>query len=80
MPSSEDKMIDFHISRLKDKQVDVLLRTIEELERLGAKASRALPALEQLFKTSPDPNVKAAAKRAGYNIFMKSKEDGEDTV
>jgi hypothetical protein len=77
MVSSEDKMINFHISRLKDKQVDVLLRTIEALEKFGDKAERALPALEDLYKSATDPEVKAAAQRAGRTIFLKVKEAGD---
>jgi hypothetical protein len=74
--TSEEKMIEFHISRLKDKQPDVLLRTIQELVNFGAKAERALPALEALYKSSPDPNVKEAAHRAGRTIFFATKNGG----
>ncbi len=80
MASSEDKMIDFHISRLKDRQAEVLLRTIEELLKFGAKAERALPALEAVYKSATDPNVKEAAHRAGRTIFFATKSGNEGAV
>ncbi|MBZ0314847.1 MAG: hypothetical protein K8L91_00405 [Anaerolineae bacterium] len=80
MASSEDKMIDFHISRLKDRQAEVLLRTIEELLKFGAKAERALPALEAVYKSATDPNVKEAAHRAGRTIFFATKNGNEGAV
>lgn len=78
--TSEDKMIDFHISRLKDKQADVLLRTIEELVKFGSKAERALPALEAVYKTATDPIVRDAAHRAGRTIFFAAKNSNEGTA
>jgi hypothetical protein len=76
MATSEEKMIEFHISRLKDKQPDVLLRTIQELVNFGAKAERALPALEALYKSNADANVREAAHKAGRTIFFAIKNGG----
>ncbi len=80
MATSEDKMIDFHISRLKDKQAEVILRTIEELLKFGGRAERALPALEAVYKSATDPIVKEAAHRAGRTIFFASKNGNEGAV
>ncbi len=75
--SSQDKVIQFHISRLKDKNQEVLLRTIKELVQLGARAEPALAGLEELFRTAPDPEVKQAAQQAGRIIFtaVQAEED-----
>jgi DUF1009 family protein len=73
MQSSEDKVIQFHIARLKDKNPDVLTKTIQELERFGAKADAALPILEELFRTSDDVGVKKAAQQAGRSIYLAVK-------
>lgn len=72
--SQIEKIVQFHISRLKDRSVEVQLNTIRELELLGAQAEAALPALKELFETTEDENVQRAAQRAGYTIFQKVKE------
>lgn len=73
MASSKDKVLQFHISRLKDKNIDVLLRTIQELVKFGAAAEDALPELERIFRTHEDTTVKKAAQLAGYEIYQKVK-------
>lgn len=70
--SSEDKVIQFHISRLRDKNPEVLLKTIQELVQFGAKAKPALPALRELFLSSDNLDVKKAAQQAGRVIFAQS--------
>ena len=77
MASSEEKVIQYHISRLKDKNPEVLLKTIKALVEYGEKAKDALPLLEELFKNSGDPDVKKAAQQAGRVIFLKVKEAEE---
>ncbi len=77
MTTSKDKVLQFHISRLKDRNQEVVLRTIEELIKFGAAAEEALPALEQLFRTSEDPLVKKAVQVAGKEIHQKVKEANE---
>ncbi len=76
MPSSEDKVIQFYISRLKDKDVAVLLKTISALVEFGAKAKDALPVLEEVFKNHKDVEVKKAAQEAGRRIYMLVKQEG----
>lgn len=74
MVSSQQKVVQFHISRLKDKSADVVLRTIEELVKFGADAKDALPVLEQVYRTNEDPTVKKAAQLAGIEIYNKTKQ------
>jgi hypothetical protein len=71
MASSQDKVISFHISRLKDKNTDVLLKTIEQLITFGADAKDALPLLEELYKSNEDPDVQKAAQHAGLYIYKQ---------
>jgi hypothetical protein len=75
--ASVDQVVQFHISRLKDKQPEVVIKTIRELVLLGEKSEPALPHLEELYKNSPYDEVKDAAQKAGLLIFQKSKEAQE---
>lgn len=77
MPSSEDKIIDFHISRLKDKNPQVQLKSIEGLLALKEKAARAIDALRVCYENSDDEVVKKAARQAGFDIFMATR-NGSD--
>lgn len=74
MASSQDKILEFHISRLKDKNPEVVKKTIKELVLMEDRAAAALPALEELFRTAEDPEVKKAAQQAGFVIYTKTKE------
>jgi hypothetical protein len=65
-----EKLLAYHIGRLKDKNRDVRLKSIEELQHLGDVD--ALPSLQELFKTDPDPEVRKAAQEAGRTIFLKN--------
>ncbi len=65
------RLVDYHIGRLKDKNRDVRLRSIEELRLLSD--AEAMPALKEVFETDVDPDVRSAAKIAGYDIFKKTK-------
>lgn len=76
MPSSLEKIIDYHVGRLRDKRPDVRLNAIAELEAMGADAITALPALETCHKESEEPEVKEAAQKAGYTIYTASKQAG----
>lgn len=74
MPSADEKVIEFHIARLTDKRVDVRLKSIAELEAMGAKAAMALEALKACHDQADEEEVKKAAREAGYKIFMAGKE------
>ncbi|MCB9435716.1 MAG: HEAT repeat domain-containing protein [Anaerolineales bacterium] len=69
--SSKEKVIQYHISRLKDKNPEVLLKTIQELAQFGKDAADALPLLESLFWNSEDVSVKKAAQYAGRVILQQ---------
>ncbi len=73
MASSNEKVLAFHLSRLKDKRADVRLKSIAELQAMGADAEDALAALEECFKEADEPDVKKAAQEAGYAIFLAVK-------
>jgi hypothetical protein len=70
-----ERMIAFHLERLKDKNAEVRLKSIEELTLLGATG--ALEALESVFRSDPDETVRLAAKKAGRVLYFKLKEQEE---
>ena len=74
MASSLEKVLAFHMSRLKDKRPDVQLNAIIELEAMGANAEDAMPALRECFLNASDDQVKAAAQRAGLAIYKAVKD------
>lgn len=67
---ADQRLVDYNISRLSDKNIEVRLRSIEELRLLGDKA--ALAPLEALFKSDPEAEVRSAAQRAGLEIYKKN--------
>jgi hypothetical protein len=69
--SAVERMVIFHIERLKDKNAQVRLKSIEELTLLGSTS--ALEALESVYRNDPDDTVRLAAKKAGRTIYLKSK-------
>jgi hypothetical protein len=74
--SATERMIAYHLARLKDKNPDVRIKSIEELALL--EATDAFPVLEDLFRSDPDSNVRLAAQKAGrvlYVLIHKSKDD-----
>jgi hypothetical protein len=70
--SAVERMIAFHLERLKDKNPAVRLKSIEELTLL--EATGALNVLENLFRSDPDETVRLAAKKAGRTLYFKLKE------
>ncbi|NLX11399.1 MAG: HEAT repeat domain-containing protein [Chloroflexi bacterium] len=72
MPTAtEQRLIAYHIARLKDKNPQVRLASIEELRLL--EATDALSALEELFHSDPDDEVRTAARKVGYDLYVKMK-------
>jgi HEAT repeat protein len=65
-----NRLVEYHIMRLKDKSMDVRLRSITELRLLGDPA--ALESLEELYRADPEPEVRKAAQEAGREIFLKN--------
>lgn len=70
--SAIERMIAFHLERLKDKNPEVRLKSIEEL--ISLEAAQALTTLEEIYRTDPAEEVRKAAQRAGRAIFLKMKE------
>jgi HEAT repeat protein len=64
------RLIAYHLERLKNNLAQTRLDAINELRLLGD--ARALEALEHLYRTDPDEEVRKAAQNAGREIFMKS--------
>lgn len=67
MSSMSKKILAYHIARLKDKNKDVRIKSIQELIALSDR--EALPALEALYKSETDPEVRKIAQEAGLKIF-----------
>jgi HEAT repeat protein len=77
MPSAKERMIAYHLARLKDKSPDVRVKSIEELALL--QATQALSALEETFRTDPDEEVRKAAQKAGRELWLlKANRDKDD--
>jgi HEAT repeat protein len=66
-----NRVVDYHIGRLKDKNPEVRLKSINELKLLGDPA--ALDPLEEVYHSDPEPEVRKAAQAAGLEIFLKQK-------
>jgi HEAT repeat protein len=66
-----NRVVNYHIGRLKDKNPDVRLKSINELRLIGDP--EALSALEEIFRTDPEIEVRKAAQAAGYEIFTKQR-------
>ncbi len=69
--SPAKRLVEYHIGRLQDKNADVRLKSIHELELLGDPD--ALEALQDVFKNDPEPEVRKAAQEAGRSIFLKQR-------
>lgn len=70
------KLVEYHLSRLKDKSPDVRLKAIKELELIGDPM--ALEALKAVFNEDDDVDVRKAAQEAGRSIFLKHKTSATD--
>lgn len=68
MPVTE-RLIRYHLSRLKDKNPQVRVQSIQELALL--EATEAYDTLEAIYRSDPDPDVRRAAQQAGRVLFLK---------
>jgi HEAT repeat protein len=66
-----NRLLEYHLSRLKDKNPQARINSIQELVHLGD--SSVLEALQEVYKTDPDEEVRKAAQKAGREIFMKTR-------
>ncbi|MFZ4826858.1 MAG: HEAT repeat domain-containing protein [Phototrophicaceae bacterium] len=63
------KLINYHLSRLKNKSPEVRLSAIQELEVIGNH--EVLATLEQVYRTDADESVRDAAQTAGRKLFVR---------
>ena len=63
------RILAYHIARLQDKNREVRLKAISELELLAD--AEALEALQTVYKSDSDGEVRKAAQDAGRKIFLK---------
>ncbi len=68
--SADKRVVAYHIGRLSDKRADVRLSSIAELAELGDP--EAMPALEALYRTDEDEDVRQAAQAAGREIYRRT--------
>jgi len=61
------KLLEYHIGRLKDKRAEIRLQSIQELILLNDAG--ALEALRNVYATDGDAEVKKVAQEAGRIIF-----------
>lgn len=69
--STNKRLVEYHISRLQDKNPDVRLKSINELALLGDPD--ALEVLQQVYQNDVEAEVRKAAQEAGRAIFLKNK-------
>ncbi len=63
------QIVEYHISRLKDKSSQARMNAIRELVLL--EDADALDALKDVFKNDIDEDVRKAAQQAGRELFLK---------
>jgi hypothetical protein len=69
MTTNIKRVIAYHISRLKDKNPETRLKSIQELAQLPDDES--LAALQAAYQSETDPVIKKAAQEAGRLIFSQ---------
>lgn len=75
MSSTIQKVVDYHVKRLQDKNAEIRMKAIRELELLAHPS--ALDALRNVFENDVDLEVRKAAQEAGRQIFLKNKTTGD---
>lgn len=63
------KLINYHLSRLKNKSPEIRLSAIQELETIGNHDVLAI--LEQVYRTDIDEAVREAAQVSGRKLFVR---------
>ncbi|NJL92393.1 MAG: hypothetical protein HC915_01085 [Anaerolineae bacterium] len=79
MATSQEKIIAYYISRLRDKRPEVQREAIQGLEAIGAEAEEALEPLKALYESAAEEAIRRMAQLAAYNIFMavKHRDEGQ---
>lgn len=67
--SVTERLIAYHLARLRDKNPQVRVESIRELALL--EATDAIDTLEAIYRSDPDPAVRKAAQEAGRALFLK---------
>ncbi len=73
---SQQRVIEYHIARLKDKQVKNRLDAIEQLALLNAE--EALPILQEVYEKDQDEDVRKKAQQAGRSIYLNTRKTPTD--
>jgi HEAT repeat protein len=71
------RLLEYHLSRLKDKSPQARINAIQELVHIGDTS--VLEALQDVFKNDPDEDVRKAAQRAGRELFLKARAAEEES-
>lgn len=71
--STRQRVIDYHIARLKHKSVEIRKEAIGQLVLLHA--TEALEALREVFEQDEDPDVRRAAQDAGRTLWQTRSRD-----
>ena len=61
------RLVDYHVKRLKNKRDDIRLEAIQELIQLDA--IEALADLEFVYRNDTNDTVRRAAKNAGKTLY-----------
>jgi len=72
------KIVEYHINRLKDKNAELRIKAIKELELLADPDS--LQALQDVFESDDNADVRKAAQKAGRTVFLKNNDASENNV
>lgn len=75
--SAMKRIVEYHINRLKDKSPAVRLKAIRELELLAD--TDALEALKFVYDNDDNSEVRKAAQQAGRSIFVKNKDEQQES-
>ena len=67
MKTSTERLIDYHLARLNDRDPQVRIKSINELALLDAVG--ALEALETVYRTDSEQSVRRAAQIAGKKLY-----------
>ncbi len=80
MSSPIKRLVQYHIKRLEDKNPEVRIKAIKELELLYDED--ALEALKLVYDNDNNDAVRQAAKTAGRTIFMhlRSSSEADETA
>jgi hypothetical protein len=76
--SVTERLVVYHMGRLKDKNPAVRIKSIQELALL--EAVDALGSLEHIFRTDSDAAVRQAAQEAGRTLFAIKQRSGDGST